>query len=971
MNDENYEPIERKSKSTVKSQCLVHYKGIKFSDKLIAIDEARHKELVDIKECRIQLGEKFLHPEQISSIPHIFKSGLFYHRECYANFSRARSEFKKREPLLEISQNHGVQRAHRSHEVDSMGRFPDYCWFCKEKKPKRVKSRKKDILEPVKVAKLNVKETLVKAATKRNDETLLRCIDAGTDLQQKGFKKHSSCYIEYTSVLYEKNGTATKEQKDSTMDKIRKVVEATVIEERRCMSLDEILDLKGEKVKNNDTRKVLKRWLNRNFENIEFLTVEHNDCQVIVSKDSWRDVTTGMQSLNSSITLNDTSVVKEAAGILQDLILEYMETADNLPWPPTVESLQKRLESMPKMLTEFLRLLLSTKDIHHVTSETINRHISSFAQDLVHSISKGSFLQLKHTCVGLGLHSMTGMKIPIVILSRLGNSITYDVALEIETAQAELSQQFDSNSQSLPIQPKDTSSTVPTVFWFDNFDSFIDNNTGAGSIHNTPGVVFQEETSSTTKRPDVSIKKTKKRSLSDLEEAPASKISKINPKKNPPLIKNNGSEERKENHTLLSLWKAARYRCRKDQRYSRFAGFVIESSKQSKNKTVLTYLPPIEKPITDYGCLFEILNRAERLSTEANMKYVHIIMDCGAAMKMCHVLWNNPEKYSNVIIHLGDFHFMQAFFDVIGRFASCSGFEDIVYQLGLCQPGSMNAMIKGKHYNQAWMIHEMFAEAIVRLFLEIYLPEAPNILLDLDMESTEEASKNHEIEKYLQQYEELTTKGLKGDYGRTAQFWLRYVQFVDHQQILHQSIQQNNFDERLTSWKIMLALFAFFNKIHYLRYGTMYVHQLENMEAKYPGAREEMMSLGISVRRNEYGIEQATDLAGEQTFMRNAKTVGGIKSFQTRRCTVLKWVKNRAQQTRFVEGLKEMAGIEKTTQNLRKCLRPTEIVKSNKIVESLMTTMRDQFTQPFDASFDKDKLYNIVSGKPIDVIYFI
>ena len=55
------------------------------------------------------------------------------------------------------------------------------------------------------------------------------------------------------------------------------------------------------------------------------------------------------------------------------------------------------------------------------------------------------------------------------------------------------------------------------------------------------------------------------------------------------------------------------------------------------------------------------------------MKYVHIIMDCGAAMKMFHVLFNNPDKYSNVIVHLGDFHSMQAFFDVIGRFISCSG----------------------------------------------------------------------------------------------------------------------------------------------------------------------------------------------------------------------------------------------------------------------------------------------------------
>ena len=58
---------------------------------------------------------------------------------------------------------------------------------------------------------------------------------------------------------------------------------------------------------------------------------------------------------------------------------------------------------------------------------------------------------------------------------------------------------------------------------------------------------------------------------------------------------------------------------------------------------------------------------------------------------------------------------MQAFFDVIGRFVSSSGFEDIIYQLGLCQPGSMHAMIKGKHYNQAFEYFPTFS--LLKMFL--------------------------------------------------------------------------------------------------------------------------------------------------------------------------------------------------------------------------------------------------------------
>ena len=34
-------------------------------------------------------------------------------------------------------------------------------------------------------------------------------------------------------------------------------------------------------------------------------------------------------------------------------------------------------------------------------------------------------------------------------------------------------------------------------------------------------------------------------------------------------------------------------------------------------------------------------------------------MDFGAAIKAYRVIWNNPEKSGKIILHLGDFYFMQ------------------------------------------------------------------------------------------------------------------------------------------------------------------------------------------------------------------------------------------------------------------------------------------------------------------------
>ena len=63
--------------------------------------------------------------------------------------------------------------------------------------------------------------------------------------------------------------------------------------------------------------------------------------------------------------------------------------------------------------------------------------VESFGQDLMFVVSNGKFITPKYAAVGLGLHSLTGQKQPIKVLSHLGYSIMYDTVNEIETAQAE------------------------------------------------------------------------------------------------------------------------------------------------------------------------------------------------------------------------------------------------------------------------------------------------------------------------------------------------------------------------------------------------------------------------------------------------------------------------------------------------------------------------------------------------------
>lgn len=130
--------------------------------------------------------------------------------------------------------------------------------------------------------------------------------------------------------------------------------------------------------------------------------------------------------------------------------------------------------------------------------------------------------------------------------------------------------------------------------------------------------------------------------------------------------------------------------------------------------------------------------------------------------------------------------------------------------------------------------------------------------------------------EYLSQYQSTMRRCLNGDFGRTPQYWTEYMTLVDRQQMLHYSVNCNDYDLRIISWNASLPFCFSMNHVHYARYGIYYLQSLEHIDSTHPEAKEEIRSVGLSIRRNELGIGQSIDLAGEQSYMRSAKTAGTI-----------------------------------------------------------------------------------------------
>ena len=51
------------------------------------------------------------------------------------------------------------------------------------------------------------------------------------------------------------------------------------------------------------------------------------------------------------------------------------------------------------------------------------------------------------------------------------------------------------------------------------------------------------------------------------------------------------------------------------------------------------------------------------------MPFVNITLDIGAVMNANKFVWSNPERFKNVVTHLGDFHFIKENFQVSSHLA--------------------------------------------------------------------------------------------------------------------------------------------------------------------------------------------------------------------------------------------------------------------------------------------------------------
>ena len=80
------------------------------------------------------------------------------------------------------------------------------------------------------------------------------------------------------------------------------------------------------------------------------------------------------------------------------------------------------------------------------------------------------------------------------------------------------------------------------------------------------------------------------------------------------------------------------------------------SANKTISRTFEIYLLPALSKVTDPNTIYEYMLYLQSITVIFNVKYANITLDVGAAINAFKELWIYPETFSNVVIHIGDFH---------------------------------------------------------------------------------------------------------------------------------------------------------------------------------------------------------------------------------------------------------------------------------------------------------------------------
>lgn len=681
-------------------------------------------------------------------------------------------------------------------------------------------------------------------------------------------------------------------------------------------------------------------------------------------------------------SIRNVDVLQEAALILRAQVMNIK--AKKLPENITVKNLLEGECEVPKDLSDFCATFLSGTRTHRQNTINKKRLVSSFCQDFIYAVTNGRIKTSKHITLAMALKSLTSSRKIINIINKFGHCCSYTTTEELETEAT-----FNATSSS-QICPDDIvrKPNLSTGVAFNNFDRFVDTLTGKDTLHDTVGIIFQNIVPDTTDD----------ECSSEAEETSGSKkrrrtFDAITPNLDPypkrprllqclqPLSPEIYAEpsslkiQQRINHIWMFSHALA------IPKTPMWVGFNSKIFLDESMKQRISYLTTINQSPTNNAVVKETMVQSLKIAAECNDKYIQVTYDLAIA-KIALQIQSQTDEFQNIFIHIGGFHVMMAFFKAIGKFIDACGISNIMIDTELIASGSVNGFLTGKHFNRCKRLHPTVSLAFSILHFRQFLKEC-NIEITEEMKSyitnynnTKSAAcmiEHQPLADIIIQYENYLKQTINGERGKTAQYYMIYVNLVNYYLLFNSSIRTADFNLFKYVLPKISNLFFALNQPNYARWLVRYHNNLCQVDETHPGLRELFEKGSFGIKRTEKDFSrQPIDLTLEQTINANAANkLTGVLHFTNSTAARQRWCKSHSIRSTIISYVVQQAGLSKNqdiTADLEKSKMDKSTTQLNSFIGGIMRNVN-----PFDENIDKGKLFNISSGQAasIDIENFL
>ena len=345
---------------------------------------------------------------------------------------------------------------------------------------------------------------------------------------------------------------------------------------------------------------------------------------------------------------------------------------------------------------------------------------------------------------------------------------------------------------------------------------------------------------------------------------------------------------------------------------------MTETSKNSSvQQSAVDHMAPVFAPVTENATVQHILKLSRQASREVHQQYTVVTFDLAVSKKAYSFVWQSPGEFNDVIVHMGSFHLTCPFMGALGKKMRCSGLEEVLIESGICASGSIEQVLTGKRYNRALRVHKVVYEALERILLQVYESLHCCLFDEQGVTTLDHLAKNpckdnllaclasESCNKSLDRYDEFKETVRQGALGKTAQFWLSYMEKVGLILQFQRATKENCLTLHLASLQRMCSLFFSFDHPNYARYSTFYLLNMLNLEKTHPGAEDLLKNNGFSVNRSDVpSSRNAVDITIEQTINRHAKSHSGIVGFSRNRAAYYRWCRTGHARASYLQATK-------------------------------------------------------------------